>query len=60
MSQTYDCPSPDCEIETRDISKLTEHVNGQHPGEYKREDWPDTEAGRAARVPDRDDENDEE
>ncbi len=59
-AKTYDCPAPDCPFGTGGIAELLEHVNGQHPGEYQREDWPDTEAGRAAREADRDDGDDEE
>ncbi len=60
QAKTYDCPSPDCSFTTGGIAELLEHVNGHHPGEYQREDWPDTEAGRATREADRDDEDDEE
>ncbi|WP_276257201.1 hypothetical protein [Halomontanus rarus] len=59
-AKTYDCPSPDCSFIAGGIAELTEHINTTHPGEYKREDWPDTEAGRATRERDRGDENDEE
>ncbi|PGF14427.1 hypothetical protein CP556_21445 [Natrinema sp. CBA1119] len=55
-AKTYDCPSPDCACTTGGIAELLEHVNGTHSGEYKRDEWPDTPAGRAAREPDRDDE----
>ncbi|WP_247001095.1 hypothetical protein [Halosolutus gelatinilyticus] len=50
MTNRHSCPSPDdYEFETDEISELTEHINSEHAGEYQREDWPDTEAGRAAR-----------
>jgi hypothetical protein len=47
--RTFECPSPDCSYTTGGGSELAEHVNVEHPGEYKRRDWPDTEAGRATR-----------
>ncbi len=59
-AKTYECPSPDCGYTSGGIAELLEHVNGDHAGEYKRETWPDTPAGRAARKADRDDEDDEE
>ena len=49
--QTYPCPSPDdCEFATGDATELLEHVNSEHAGEYQREDWPDTLAGRSSRT----------
>lgn len=59
-SEPRTCPSPDCDFETDEISELTEHINSEHPGEFKRDDWPDTPAGRAARAPDDDEEEDDE
>lgn len=53
--RTYDCPSPDCEFATGGAAELSEHVNTEHAGEYQREDWPDTDAGRATRDADRED-----
>lgn len=50
--RTYDCPSPDCDYTTGGSAELLEHVNTEHAGEYKREDWPDTEVGRASRAED--------
>ncbi|RQG93714.1 hypothetical protein [Natrarchaeobius oligotrophus] len=48
----YTCPSPDpCPFTTDEITELTEHINSEHGGEFAREDWPDTPAGRAARSP---------
>ena len=52
---TYECPSPDdCEFVAETAADLAAHVNGEHAGEFQRPDWPDTEAGRAGREPDRD------
>ncbi|NKE37122.1 hypothetical protein GWG54_15085 [Natronococcus sp. JC468] len=48
-AKTYECPSPDCSRTFGAIPELTEHINTDHPGEYQREDWPDTPAGRASR-----------
>lgn len=54
---TYDCPSPgDCSFDADDATALLEHVNTDHPGEYQRDGWPDTEAGRASRESGEDDE----
>ena len=47
---TLECPSPDCELEFEETSELTEHINDDHPGEYQRDGWPDTPAGREARA----------
>ncbi|WP_435551973.1 hypothetical protein [Natrinema sp. CGMCC1.2065] len=47
--RTKECPSPDCDVELP-IAKLATHVNEEHPGEYRRDDWPDTEVGHEARV----------
>lgn len=58
-NRVYECPAPDCGYEAREISELTEHINSKHPGEYQREDWPDTDAGRAARSRDQADGEDE-
>lgn len=53
-----ECPSPDeCDFTADSGAELAEHVNSEHAGEYRRDDWPDTEAGRAARRPDKDDED---
>lgn len=57
----YACPSPDeCPFTTDDSVDLAEHIEREHPGEYKRPDWPDTEAGRAARTRDENEEDDDE
>ncbi|WP_226043376.1 hypothetical protein [Natrinema sp. DC36] len=50
--RTYGCPSPDCSYTAGGSAELLEHVNTEHSGEYKREDWPDTPAGRAGRAED--------
>ncbi|QCS44640.1 hypothetical protein [Natrinema versiforme] len=48
--RTYPCPSPDdCPFTAGGAAELLEHVNSEHAGEYQRDDWPDTPAGRAAR-----------
>ncbi|ELY55972.1 hypothetical protein C491_13512 [Natronococcus amylolyticus DSM 10524] len=47
--ETYDCPSPDCSRTIGAREEFTEHINTEHAGEYQRDDWPDTEAGRQAR-----------
>ncbi|SFT06236.1 hypothetical protein [Halostagnicola kamekurae] len=48
--KTYPCPSPDdCEFTAGGTAELAEHVNDEHPGEFARDDWPDTPAGRAVR-----------
>jgi len=45
---TYECPSPDdCGFVAENPTALLEHVNSEHPGEYKHPDWPDTDAARA-------------
>ena len=50
QSRTFECPSPgDCDFETDVIDEFTEHINTEHAGEYQRDDWPDTPAGRASR-----------
>ena len=51
--RTFDCPSPDCEYTPGGTAELLEHVNTKHAGEYQRDDWPDTAAGRATRKGDR-------
>lgn len=56
--RVYVCPSPDdCEFSAGGAAELLEHVNSEHPGEYQRPDWPDTEAGRQSRSSGRDDED---
>ena len=57
--ETYECPSPDCSQTFGAQAEFTEHINTEHAGEYQREDWPDTPAGRASRR-DRDGEDGEE
>ena len=47
---TLECPSPDCEREFQEISEFTAHINEDHPGEYQRDGWPDTPAGREMRA----------
>ncbi|WP_222912734.1 hypothetical protein [Natrinema sp. SYSU A 869] len=48
--RTYPCPSPDdCSFTAGGAAELLEHVNSEHSGEYQRDDWPDTPAGRASR-----------
>jgi hypothetical protein len=47
--RTYDCPSPDCSRTFGAREEFSEHINTEHAGEYQREDWPDTKAGRASR-----------
>ncbi|MDG5821637.1 hypothetical protein [Natronococcus sp. A-GB7] len=47
--QTYDCPSPDCSRTFSAREEFTEHINTEHAGEYQRDGWPDTEAGRQTR-----------
>lgn len=40
---TYSCPSPDdCPFTTDEISELSDHINTEHPGEFQRDDWPDS------------------
>ena len=46
--ETYDCPSPDCSKTFGAREEFTEHINTEHAGEYQREEWPDTPAGRQA------------
>lgn len=60
-TRVYECPSPDdCEFAAGGAPELLEHVNSEHPGEYQRPDWPDTEAGRSREDGHEDeDENDE-
>lgn len=41
--KVYGCPSPDCNESFDYPSNLSEHVNEDHPGEYKQPGWPDTE-----------------
>ncbi|MDS0477911.1 hypothetical protein [Natrinema sp. 1APR25-10V2] len=49
--RVYPCPSSDhCEFEADSAAALVEHVNTEHAGEYRRDDWPDTAAGRAVRT----------
>ncbi|WP_254810643.1 hypothetical protein [Natronosalvus amylolyticus] len=49
--RTYECPSPDdCEFVAGGAAELAAHVNTEHAGEFKREDWPDTEVARARRA----------
>lgn len=54
-AKTYDCPSPDCGKVFGAVAELSDHIRESHPGEYQRDDWPDTPAGRATRDDDRDD-----
>ena len=56
--ETYDCPSPDCSRTFGAREEFTEHINTEHAGEYQREEWPDTPAGRQAHR-DRDEDDDE-
>ena len=59
--RTYECPSPDCSRTFGAIEEFTEHINTEHAGEYQRDDWPDTPAGRQTRRDRRSgDEDDEE
>ncbi|MFC7216185.1 hypothetical protein ACFQO4_19160 [Saliphagus sp. GCM10025334] len=44
------CPSPDCSHSTGGAAELAEYVNTEHPGEFRRKDWPATEAGRGTRT----------
>lgn len=47
--RTYPCPSPDdCPFVAGGAAELLEHVNSEHAGEFQRDDWPDTPAGRAS------------
>lgn len=51
MTRIYPCPSPyDCQFTTDESSELAEHVNSEHAGEFKRDDWPDMPAGRRMRA----------
>ncbi|MDG5762116.1 hypothetical protein QA600_22645 [Natronococcus sp. A-GB1] len=45
---TLECPSPDCSRRFGASAEFTEHINTEHAGEYQRDDWLDTEAGRQA------------
>ncbi|MDF9748426.1 hypothetical protein [Natrinema salsiterrestre] len=57
--QIYACPSPDDCPFTGTADELLEHVNSEHSGEYRQDNWPDTPAGRAGRpVVEPDDEDD--
>ena len=58
-TRTKQCPSPDCDRELP-VDELADHINTEHPGEYRRDDWPDTEAGHLARVNELMEEDDEE
>ncbi|QCS44668.1 hypothetical protein [Natrinema versiforme] len=53
----WECPSPDCSFATGGSAELLEHVNSEHPGEYQRDDWPDTDAARAKKQQDGSDES---
>ena len=54
---TYLCPSPDdCPFVAETGAELAEHVNAEHAGEWRRDDWPDTPAGRAGHASDISDE----
>ncbi|MFC7216518.1 hypothetical protein ACFQO4_20880 [Saliphagus sp. GCM10025334] len=57
--QTFECPSPDCSHSTGGAAELAEHVNTEHPGEFRRKDWPATEAGRGTRARDRAEDDEE-
>ncbi|WP_312908482.1 hypothetical protein [Natronosalvus caseinilyticus] len=48
--RSFVCPSPDCSHSTGGAAELAEHVNTEHPGEFRRKDWPATEAGQASRA----------
>ena len=55
--ETSECPSPDCSRTFGARAEFTEHINTKHAGEYQRDGWPDTPAGRQAhRDRDKDDE----
>ena len=58
--RTFECPSPDCSYTTGEGSELARHVNAEHPGEYRRDDWPDTEASQHTSGVVNSEENDEE
>ena len=61
MTRVYECPSPDdCDFTAGGAAELAEHINSEHAGEYQRPDWPDTEAGRAARSRDQDEDEEDE
>ncbi|UTF55881.1 hypothetical protein [Natronosalvus rutilus] len=51
--RSFVCPSPDCSHSTGGAAELAEHVNTEHSGEFRRKDWPATEAGRASLARDR-------
>ncbi|KDE57983.1 hypothetical protein EL22_08000 [Halostagnicola sp. A56] len=57
-ARTYPCPSPDCEFTAGGTVELAEHVNTEHPGEFAREDWPDTPAASNTDRESKDDEED--
>ncbi len=47
----WSCPSPDdCQFTTTEAVELAAHINSEHAGEFKRDDWPDTAAGRLVRA----------
>ncbi|QCC57383.1 hypothetical protein [Natrinema thermotolerans] len=57
--RTYPCPSPDnCPFTSGGAAELLEHVNTEHAGEFQRDDWPDTQAGRASRSSEKGDQGD--
>lgn len=56
--RTWSCPSPDdCGFTAGGAAELLEHVNSEHPGEYQRDDWPDTDAARDKKQQDDSDES---
>ncbi|WP_312912748.1 hypothetical protein [Natronosalvus caseinilyticus] len=54
--RSFVCPSTDCSHSTGGAAELAEHVNTEHPGEFRRKDWPATEAGSKARTREQDEE----
>lgn len=39
VDKLLECPSADCTWTTRDIPDFTAHINNDHPGEFRRDDW---------------------
>jgi len=47
--ETYDCPSPHCSRTFGAREEFTGQINTEHPGEYRRDGWPEIEACRQSR-----------
>ena len=41
MTDGFTCPDPDCGHTEESPVDLSDHINDEHPGGYKKDGWPD-------------------